>query len=67
MLEERGLGETRSFTPSAPLKNAGFEETRRTIAGTAGRSRNRGNPGTDREAKLEAESRGNLEIRRKQR
>jgi hypothetical protein len=67
MLEERGLGETRSFEPPVPLKDAGLEETRRTIAGTAGRSRNRGDPGNHREARPEAESRGNPEIRRRQR
>jgi hypothetical protein len=52
MLEERGLGETRSFTPTVPLKDAGFEETRRPIAGTAGRLRNRGDLGNHREALL---------------
>jgi hypothetical protein len=41
MLEERGLGATRSFTPPGPLKDAGLEETRGTIAGKAGRFRNR--------------------------
>jgi len=53
MLEERGLGATRSFTPPGPLKDAGLEATRRTIAGKAGRFRNRGDPGNDREALLE--------------
>jgi hypothetical protein len=66
MLEERGLGETRSFTPPVPLKDAGLEETRGTIAGAAGRSRNRGDPGNHREAMLEEERRGNPEIRRRQ-
>ena len=63
MLEERGLGETRSFTLPVPLKDAGLEETRGTIAGTAGRSRNRGDLETHREALLEEENRGNLAIR----
>jgi hypothetical protein len=67
MLEERGLGATRSFTPPVPLKDAGLEETRRTIAGTAGRCGIRGDSETHREALLEEESRGNLEIRQRQR
>jgi hypothetical protein len=52
MLEERGLGETRSFTPPVPLKDAGLEETRRRIAG-ARKMRKRGNPVTHRKARLE--------------
>jgi hypothetical protein len=47
------LGETRRFTWTAPPKDARFEETRRSIAGAAGRCRIRGNPEPHQEALLE--------------
>jgi len=67
MLEERGLGATRSFTPPVPLKDAGLEATRRTRRRHSRKIEEPGRPGESSKAKLEEDRRGNLEIRRKQR
>jgi len=62
--EERGRGATRGFARPAPLKDARFGETRRSIAGRAGRCRARGNSGPHQQGGAgEAEMRGNPELR----
>jgi hypothetical protein len=53
MLEDEEAGKP-GDSPEAPLKDAGFEETRRTIAGRAGRCRIQGDLKTHREAMQES-------------
>jgi hypothetical protein len=56
------LGETRRFTWTAPPKDARFEETRRSIAGTARRCRKRGNLRPHRKADGTMHGPGNLRV-----
>jgi hypothetical protein len=50
-------GQPKASAAEAP-KDVKFGATRRSVAGTAGRCRNRGNPGTDRQAQAEERSFG---------